>query len=132
MPRHPSVYATMLGELMHRHRVRCWLLNTGCSGGAYGTGQRMPIRATRALLRAALSGRLEQAPMSVDPVFGLRVPQVCPEVDPGLLNPRATWQDKAAYDRAARDLAQRFERNFARFAPFVGDEVQAAGIRAAA
>lgn len=132
MPRHPSVYATMLGELMHRHRVRCWLLNTGWSGGAYGTGQRMPIRATRALLRAALSGRLEQAPMSVDPVFGLRVPQVCPEVDPGLLNPRATWQDKAAYDRAARDLAQRFERNFARFAPFVGDEVQAAGIRAAA
>jgi phosphoenolpyruvate carboxykinase (ATP) len=70
--------------------------------------------------------------MTVDPVFGLRVPQACPEVEEALLNPRATWQDKAGYDRMARELAGRFEDNFARFAPFVGDEVQAAGIRAAA
>lgn len=132
MPRHPSVYATMLGELMHRHRSRCWLLNTGWTGGAYGTGRRMPIRATRALLHAALDGALEKAPMRVDPTFGLRVPQACPGVEPALLNPRATWTDKAAYDATARELAARFEQNFARFAPFVGDEIQAAGIRAAA
>ncbi|WP_418161269.1 phosphoenolpyruvate carboxykinase [Benzoatithermus flavus] len=132
MPRHPSVYAGMLGELMHKHRAKCWLINTGWTGGAYGTGRRMPIKATRALLHAALDGSLEKAPLSVDPVFGLRVPQACPEVDPTLLNPRSTWADKAGYDRMAREVAARFEQNFAKFAPFVGDEVQAAGIRAAA
>jgi phosphoenolpyruvate carboxykinase (ATP) len=132
MPRHPSVYAGMLGELMHKHRARCWLINTGWTGGAYGTGRRMPIRATRALLHAALDGSLEKAPMGQDPVFGLAVPQACPEVDPALLNPRSTWADKAAYDSMAREVAGRFEQNFRKFAPFVGDEVQAAGIRAAA
>jgi phosphoenolpyruvate carboxykinase (ATP) len=132
MPRHPSVYAGMLGTLMRRHRARCWLLNTGWAGGGYGTGRRMPIQATRALLRAALAGSLDGAPTAVDPAFGLRVPQACPDVDPGLLDPRGTWSDRAAYDQAARDLAARFERNFAKFAPFVGSEVQAAGIRAAA
>jgi phosphoenolpyruvate carboxykinase (ATP) len=132
MARHPSVYAGLLGEMMQTHRARCWLLNTGWTGGGYGTGRRMPIRATRALLHAALDGSLEKVPMNVHPVFGLRMPQACPEVDPTLLNPRATWEDKAAYDQAARELAARFEKNFAKFAPFVGDEVQAAGIRAAA
>jgi phosphoenolpyruvate carboxykinase (ATP) len=132
MPRHPSVYAGMLGTLMQRHRTRCWLLNTGWTGGGYGTGRRMPIQATRALLRAALAGSLGGVPTVVDPAFGLRVPRSCPEVDPALLDPRATWADGAAYDQAARDLAGRFERNFAKFAPFVGSEVQAAGIRSAA
>lgn len=132
MPRHPTTYAEMLGKLMLKHRVRCWLLNTGWTGGAYGVGRRMPIRATRGLLDAALAGRLEQAPMSVHPVFGLRVPQACPGVEEGLLNPRSTWPDKAAYDSAARELAGRFEANFAKFATLVGHEVQAAGIRAAA
>ncbi len=132
MPRHPSVYSGMLGELIQRHHARCWLLNTGWTGGAYGTGQRMPIKATRALLHAALDGGLEKAPMAVHPVFGLRMPQACAGVDSALLNPRATWADKAAYDAAARDLAARFEDNFERFRPFVRDEVQAAAIRAAA
>lgn len=132
LPRHPSVYAEMLGELMLRHHAKCWLLNTGWTGGAYGTGRRMPIKATRALLHAALDGSLERAPMKVHPVFGLHMPQACPGVDPQLLDPRATWTDKLAYDQAARQLAARFEANFARFMPFVGDEVQAAGIRAAA
>ena len=122
----------MLGELIQRHHARCWLLNTGWTGGAYGTGQRMPIKATRALLHAALGGDLEKAPMTVHPVFGLRMPQACAGVDSTLLNPRATWADKAAYDTAARDLAARFEDNFERFRPFVRDEVQAAAIRAAA
>jgi phosphoenolpyruvate carboxykinase (ATP) len=132
MPRHPTVYAGLLGRLIERHGVRCWLLNTGWTGGAYGTGRRMPIGATRALLHAALDGRLEQAPTSTDPVFGIAVPQVCPDVDPRLLDPRGTWADQVAYDAAARELASRFERNFEQFRPFVRDEVQAAGIRAAA
>ncbi len=132
LPRHPSVYAEMLGELMLRHQAKCWLLNTGWTGGAYGIGKRMPIKATRALLNAALAGNLVKAPMAVHPVFGLHMPQACPGVDPQLLNPRSTWADKSAYDQAAHQLAARFEANFARFKPFVGDAVQAAGIRAAA
>ena len=132
MPRHPSVYAEMLGGLIQRHGARCWLLNTGWTGGAYGTGHRMPIAATRALLRAALDGSLDDVPVAVHPVFGLRVPSVCADVDERLLDPRSTWADGSAYDAAVRQLAGRFEENFARFAPFVGSGVQAAGIRAAA
>ena len=132
MPRHPSVYAGMLGDLIQRHGARCWLLNTGWTGGGYGVGQRMPIRATRALLDAALGGRFEGMPMAVHPVFGLRMPSACPEVDPGLLNPRSTWADTCAYDEVARGLAGRFEDNFARFAPYVGASVKAAAIRSAA
>ena len=132
MPRHPSVYAKLLGEMMHKHNAKCWLLNTGWTGGRYGIGRRMPIKATRALLHGALDGSLEQVAMSVDPVFGLHVPQSCPDVDPSLLNPRLTWQDKSGYDSMARELAGRFEDNFSRFTPFVGDDIQAAGIRAAA
>ena len=132
MPRHPTVYAGMLGWLIERHGARCWLINTGWTGGAYGTGHRMPIGATRALLHAALEGRLEQVPVAVDPVLNIAVPQVCAGVDPALLDPRGSWADKAAYDRTARELAARFERNFERFRPFVRAEVQAAGIRAAA
>jgi phosphoenolpyruvate carboxykinase (ATP) len=132
MPRHPSVYASMLGDLIQRHGARCWLLNTGWTGGGYGVGRRMPIRATRALLDAALGGRFEGMPMAVHPVFGLRMPSACPEVDPGLLNPRSTWADTCAYDEVARGLAGRFEDNFARFAPYVGASVKAAAIRSAA
>jgi phosphoenolpyruvate carboxykinase (ATP) len=132
MPRHPSVYAEMLGGLIERHETRCWLLNTGWTGGAYGTGRRMPIGATRALLRAALDGRLDDVPVTVHPVFGLRVPRACAGVDEGLLDPRSTWADGGAYDAAVRRLAGQFEENFARFVPFVASGVQAAGIRAAA
>ena len=130
MPRHPSVYAEMLGELMQRHGARCWLVNTGWTGGAYGIGRRMPIRATRALLNAALGGRLEGVPMAVHPVFGLAMPGACAEVEPDLLDPRSTWADGRAYDDAARGLAGRFEANFQRFAPYVGTSVKAAGIQA--
>ena len=86
----------------------------------------------RALLDAALGGRFEGMPMAVHPVFGLRMPSACPEVDPGLLNPRSTWADTCAYDEVARGLAGRFEDNFARFAPYVGASVKAAAIRSAA
>jgi phosphoenolpyruvate carboxykinase (ATP) len=132
MPRRPSVYATLLGRMLRRHDARCWLVNTGWTGGAYGTGRRMPLETTRALLGAALDGRLEGAGFATDRVFGLRHPVACPGLGDGLLEPRGTWADKAAYDRTAQEVAARFDRNFTPFAGLVADEVRAAGIRAAA
>ncbi len=131
MPRHPSVYAKMLGERIAKTGARCWLVNTGWSGGSYGTGRRMKIAYTRAMVRAALDGRLAEVATTPDPNFGLNVPEACPEVPSEVLQPRATWKDKQAYDRAARDLTQRFEANFRKFEPYVDDEVKAAGVHAA-
>ena len=128
MPRHPSVYAKLLGEKIARHGAKCWLINTGWVGGGYGVGRRMPLRETRALLRAALDGRLEKAEMRLHPLFGLRMPVAAPDVDPRLLDPRGAWADTGRYDEAAREVAGRFSANFAKFAPHVGDEVRAAGI----
>ena len=132
MPRHPSVYAELLRRMMNRHEARCWLVNTGWTGGAFGTGSRMPIKATRALLTAALYGDLVARPRHSDPVFGLEVPTSCPGVDSTLLRPRDTWADKAAYDRAARDVASRFAGNFTKYQGHVEEEVEAAGIGIAA
>jgi phosphoenolpyruvate carboxykinase (ATP) len=132
MPRHPAVYAKMLGALIREHGAQCWLVNTGWSGGAYGVGRRMPIAHTRALLRAALDGRLSAAPVRKDSNFGLLVPEVCPEVPSEFLDPRGTWSDKRAYDETARQLTCRFEENFGQFEPFVGSEVKEVAIRAAA
>ena len=132
IPRHPSVYAEMLGRLIRRHGVRCWLLNTGWTGGAPGVGRRMPIAVTRALLHAALNGVLDPAAMAIERTFGLRVPRACPGLEPALLDPRSTWTDGSAYDDTARSLAARFDRNFSRFAPLVTPAVRAAGFRAAA
>ena len=132
MPRHPSVYARLLGEKMERTGARCWLVNTGWSGGAYGVGERMRIDHTRTLVRAALNGHLAEVPVAVHPTFGLAIPEVCPDVPSDVLNPRATWADKASYDQTAHELSARFEANFKPFEPYVSDEVKAAGIRAAA
>jgi phosphoenolpyruvate carboxykinase (ATP) len=132
MPRHPTVYAEMLRDLMRRHEVECWLVNTGWSGGPFGTGERISLAHTRAMLRAALSGELAKAPFRRHPEFGLMIPKACPEVPSEILDPKATWTDPDAYDRVARDVARRFEDNFARFAPHVGDDVKAAGIHATA
>jgi phosphoenolpyruvate carboxykinase (ATP) len=132
MPRHPAVYAEMLGERIKKHGAQCWLVNTGWSGGTYGVGRRMPIAYTRALLRAALDGRLTGAPLRREPNFGLLVPEACPEVPNEVLDPRGTWSDKKAYDETARHLTQRFAANFAEYEPLVSDEVKAAAIRAAA
>ncbi len=131
MPRHPSAYARMLGARIKQHGAHCWLVNTGWSGGAYGVGRRMPIAHTRALLRAALDGRLADAPVRREPNFGLLVPESCPEVPSEVLDPRGTWSDKAAYDETARELTRRFEANFKEFEPFVGDEVKEVAVRAA-
>ncbi len=132
MPRHPAVYAKMLGERIARHGAQCWLVNTGWSGGAYGVGQRMQIAHTRALVRAALAGTLKGVPARREGFFGLQVPEACPEVPPEVLNPRNTWSDKSAYDETARELTKRFESNFKKFEAYVGHDVKAAGIHAAA
>jgi len=132
MPRHPSVYADLLGGLMRRHDARCWLVNTGWTGGAHGTGRRMPLRMTRALLDAALDGRLEQGEFAIEPAFGLRIPRACPGIDVNMLEPRHGWADKRGYDRTAAEVAARFERNFEPFARCVGAKVRAAAIRVAA
>jgi phosphoenolpyruvate carboxykinase (ATP) len=132
MPRHPTVYAKMLGEKMARQNVKCWLVNTGWSGGGFGVGERMSIRHTRAMVRAALDGRLAQVATTPDPHFGLLVPSACPEVPSEVLNPRASWKDKKAYETAARDVAQRFEANFRQFETAVDGKVKQAAIRAAA
>ncbi|KAB0682881.1 phosphoenolpyruvate carboxykinase [Aureimonas leprariae] len=115
--RHPAVYGGLLKELVAEHGVRCWLVNTGWTGGAYGTGRRMPIKATRALLAAALGGELDAAEFRADPTFGFAVPVAVPGVDAGLLDPRGTWSDGAAYDRQAAKLLAMFQANFAKFEP---------------
>jgi phosphoenolpyruvate carboxykinase (ATP) len=131
MPRHPAVYAKMLGARIKEHGAQCWLVNTGWSGGTYGVGKRMPIAHTRALLRAALDGRLATAPVRQDANFGMMVPEACPEVPSEVLDPRGTWSDKKAYDETARELTRRFAANFAEFEPFVTGEVKEAAIRPA-
>ncbi|MBI1208557.1 MAG: phosphoenolpyruvate carboxykinase [Azospirillum sp.] len=132
MPRHPAVYAKLLGEKIAKHSANCWLVNTGWSGGAYGTGKRMKIAHTRALIRAALENNLAAAPHTADPNFGLYVPDVCPDVPAEVLKPKNTWADKRAYDETAREVARRFEANFKQFSDQVDDKVKSAGIKAAA
>ncbi len=132
LPRHPGVYGKLLEQLIARYGSHCWLVNTGWTGGAYGTGHRMSIKHTRALLRAALAGELDNATYRRDPFFGLAIPEHVPGVPDEVLDPRAAWPDRAAYDTAAAALVKRFEANFASFADLVGDDVKAAAIRAAA
>jgi len=117
LPQPPSVYAEMLGHKLDEHGSSVWLVNTGWTGGPFGEGERMPIAATRRLLHAALSGRLEDVEYRVDPVFHFRVPLEVPGVDSRLLDPRATWADPEAYDRKAGELAQMFRENFEKFPP---------------
>jgi len=127
LPQPPAVYARMLGEKLDRHGSSVWLVNTGWTGGPYGEGHRMPIAATRALLHAALSGRLDHEKYRTDPVFGFEVPVHVPGVESALLDPRLTWRDPEVYDRKARELAQMFRDNFARFD--ADEAVAAAGPR---
>ncbi|MEA2537930.1 MAG: phosphoenolpyruvate carboxykinase [Chloroflexota bacterium] len=129
MPRHPGLYANMLLERLGQGDVPVWLVNTGWTGGPYGTGERMNINHTRAMVRAALDGRLGDVPTVVDPIFGFAVPLSCPDVPSEFLQPRNTWQDKAAYDVAARKLAAMFAENFADYADGVPDGVREAGPR---
>ena len=111
LPRHPRVYARLLGERIGAHRTRVYLINTGWTGGPYGVGRRIDLAVTRAIVRAAIRGELDPIPTLVDPHFGFAVPTRCPGIDAKLLNPRATWEDQEAYDRAAVQLAARFIEN---------------------
>ncbi|MBX7492439.1 phosphoenolpyruvate carboxykinase [Qipengyuania sp. 1NDW9] len=131
MPRHPSVYGNLLKKRIAEGGAQCWLVNTGWTGGKYGTGHRMPIKATRALLNAALDGSLNDAEFRKDPNFGFEVPVSVPGVDSTILDPRATWADKDEYDRTAHKLVQLFVDNFEPFAAHVDQGVRDAAPEAA-
>ena len=131
MPRHPTVYGNLLKERIAKGGVDCWLVNTGWTGGAYGTGHRMPIKVTRALLNAALDGSLKSAEFRIDPNFGFQVPVAVPGIDSRILDPRETWADKAAYDATARKLVGQFIDNFAQFEDSVDAGVREAAPKAA-
>jgi phosphoenolpyruvate carboxykinase (ATP) len=130
MPRHPGVYARMLGERLEKADIPVWLINTGWTGGPYGTGERMNILFTRAMVHAALDGSLQNVPMAIDPVFRVQVPTQVPDVPAHVLRPRDTWADADAYDRQAARLARMFEDNFRRFVDGVPPEIREAGPRA--
>jgi phosphoenolpyruvate carboxykinase (ATP) len=125
---HPTKYAEMLGELLAKHaNARVWLVNTGWSGGPYGVGARMKLSHTRAMVRAALAGKLDDAPTKTDPVFGLAVPTAIEGVPANVLDARSTWDDAAAYDEQAAKLAGMFRENIKKFGTAVSERILAAG-----
>ncbi len=126
LPRPAAVYASLLGERIRRHEAGCWLVNTGWVGGPFGVGSRMKLPYTRAMLNAALSGELNSVAMEAHPVFKVAVPKSCPGVPAQYLDARGMWRDKEAYDRAARDLAARFNKNFEKFSSVSGEILAAA------
>ena len=126
MPRHPSVYGNLLKKRIAEGNAQCWLVNTGWTGGKYGTGKRMPIKATRALLNAALDGSLNDVEFREDPYFGFEVPVSVPGVDTAILDPRSTWADPAEYDATAAKLVQLFINNFLQFEAHVDEGVRQA------
>ncbi|MHC4943682.1 MAG: phosphoenolpyruvate carboxykinase (ATP), partial [Planctomycetota bacterium] len=121
----PVIYANLLGEKIEKYSAKVWLVNTGWSGGPYGEGERMKLAYTRAMVRAALKGILDNAEYERDPNFGLEVPKACPDVPEKVLRPRDTWKDKNAYDAQAQKLAGMFAENFTQFENDVSDEVRA-------
>ena len=126
LPRHPSVYGNLLRELISVHGVDCWLVNTGWTGGIYGVGRRMPIKVTRTLLTAALDGSLKNAKFRTDPYFGFSVPTQLAGVEPHLLYPYKTWQNKKEFDETARKLVGMFQENFTKYEDHVDADVRAA------
>ena len=128
MPRRPEAYGNLLREKIAQHGATCWLVNTGWTGGAYGVGSRMPIRATRALLTAALEGSLADAEYRKDANFGFDVPVSVPGVPEVLLDPRRTWDDQAAFEKQAEKLVQMFAENFEQYLPFIDEDIKAVAI----
>ena len=127
LPLFPTVYANLLGEKIARHKVNVWLVNTGWTGGAYGTGSRIRLPLTRAMIHAVLEGKLEGSPMHIDPFFGLAIPEWVPDVPSEVLNPRQTWANPDEYDRQARLLVGKFQSNFTQFLGQVPVEVANSG-----
>ena len=126
---HPAKYAELLAEHIRKHDANVWLVNTGWSGGAYGTGKRMKLAFTRAIVDAIHSSELAQQPTEIDPIFGLAIPTTCPGVPDEILVPRNTWADKAGYDATAHKLAQLFADNFAHYEEVAGRAISDAGPR---
>jgi len=126
LPLAPTVYAELLGEKINRHNAKVFLVNTGWTGGGYGTGQRMKLKYTRQMVSAALNGQLDHAEYEIEPFFGLAIPKAVEGVPSEILNPKNTWTDPAAYDQAAKELARRFVENFEKFAD-VSEEIKQAG-----
>ena len=124
---HPMKYAQLLADKMQHHSAGAWLVNTGWTGGSYGSGSRIKLAHTRAIIDAIHSGELAQAAAQSEPVFGLAIPAACPGVPSEILSPKNTWQDKAAYDATAAKLAELFRRNFADYADQAKEKVQGAG-----
>ncbi len=123
LPLHPGEYAAMLGKKMKESNVNVWMINTGWSGGGYGTGKRMKLSYTRAMITAALDGHLNEVEYQPHPVFGMLMPTACPGVPAEILNPRSTWPDKMAYDEAAKKLALQFVKNFEKYSGGVTAEI---------
>jgi phosphoenolpyruvate carboxykinase (ATP) len=127
LPLHPQRYAELLGQKLNEHKAQVWLINTGWTGGGYGTGKRVDIPHTRAMVNAVLDGKLKDVPTWTHPVFGVAVPESCPRVPTEMLNPRNTWRDSAAYDTEARKVAGLFQANFEKFASEVSADIAGAG-----
>lgn len=126
LPLHPGKYAEMLGKKLKDHKVKVWMINTGWTGGRYGVGSRIQLTHTRSMITAALDGKLDHIPYQQHHVFGIAMPLSCPDVPPQILNPKLTWQDKNAYDIAAKQLAKEFINNFKKYEAGVGSEIIAA------
>jgi phosphoenolpyruvate carboxykinase (ATP) len=127
MPLHPGTYASMLGAKIRDHHVKVWLVNTGWTGGPYGTGSRIKLAWTRSMISAAMDGKLDHVPYAKHPVFGVEFPLSCPGVDTSVLDPIKTWTNFYAYDAKARMLAGLFIRNFEKYLSGVDAEIAAAG-----
>uniref|UniRef100_UPI0026E9780A phosphoenolpyruvate carboxykinase (ATP) n=1 Tax=Mesonia mobilis TaxID=369791 RepID=UPI0026E9780A len=127
MPLHPTKYAEMLSEKMKASGVNVWLVNTGWTGGPYGTGSRMKLKYTRAMISAAIEGKLNEVEFEQHPIFGLQMPKECPQVPAEVLCPRDTWQDQEAYDKKANLLASYFKDNFEKFDDYANDEILKGG-----
>ena len=123
MPLHPAVYAEMLGKKMLKHNVNVWMVNTGWTGGPYNEGKRIKLSFTRAMITAALEGKLDNIETETEPVFGFQIPKSIPGVPENILNPRNTWADKNIYDKKANLLAELFIRNFEKYHSVVSCEI---------
>jgi phosphoenolpyruvate carboxykinase (ATP) len=126
LPLHPTEYATLLGKKLADSHAKVWMINTGMTGGVYGVGTRMKLSNTRAMITAALNGELDSVDYTPHSVFGMEIPQSCPNVPAEILNPRNTWSDKEAYDAKANQLASEFTKNFEKYAAMANDETKAA------
>jgi phosphoenolpyruvate carboxykinase (ATP) len=126
LPLHPTQYAEMMGKKIDESGAKVWLINTGWSGGSYGTGERMKLKYTRAMITAALEGKLDNVEFKTHEVFGLSMPTSCPDVPTELLDPKSTWKDGSAYDAKANELAEKFVANFEKFKEFANEEIMAA------